>query len=92
MQDRLEEHFGDSVVMWHSKLSKKQKEKALEKLLDGSARVIAGARSALFLPISDLGLIVVDEEHDDSYKANSRPRYNARDMAIYYASILNIPV
>ncbi|MDF1879934.1 DEAD/DEAH box helicase, partial [Sulfurimonas sp. MAG313] len=73
MQDRLEEHFGDSVVMWHSKLSKKQKEKALEKLLDGSARVIAGARSALFLPISNLGLIVVDEEHDDSYKANSRP-------------------
>jgi primosomal protein N' (replication factor Y) len=78
--------------MWHSKLTKKQKEKNIEKLYDGTARIIAGARSALFLPIRDLGLIVVDEEHDDSYKASSRPRYHARDMAIYYGSLLNIPV
>ena len=92
MQIRLEEHFGDSVVMWHSKLTKKQKEKSLAKIHDGSARVIAGARSALFLPIDALGLIVVDEEHDDSYKASSRPRYHARDMAIYYASKINIPI
>jgi len=92
MQDRLEEHFGESVVMWHSKLTKKQKQVALEKIYDGSAKVIAGARSALFLPIDELGLIVVDEEHDDSYKASSRPRYNARDMSIYYGSLLKIPV
>ncbi len=92
MQLRLEEHFGDSVIMWHSKLTKKQKEKNLEKLYDGTARIIAGARSALFLPIDDLGLIVVDEEHDDSYKASSRPRYHARDMAIYYGSLLKVPV
>ncbi|HIC43140.1 MAG TPA: primosomal protein N' [Sulfurimonas sp.] len=92
MQDRLEEHFGDKVVMWHSKLTKKQKEKALKMIHNGSARVIAGARSSLFLPIKDLGFIAVDEEHDDSYKASSRPRYNARDMAIYYASLLKIPV
>lgn len=92
MQNRLEEHFGESVVMWHSKLTKKQKEKSLAKIYEGSARVIAGARSALFLPIEDLGFIVVDEEHDDSYKASSRPRYHARDMAIYYASLLKIPV
>ena len=92
MQIRLEEHFGNSVVMWHSKLTKKQKEKNLEKIYNGTARVIAGARSALFLPIEDLGLIVVDEEHDDSYKASSRPRYHARDMAIYYAKLLNIPI
>ena len=92
MQIRLEEHFGEAVVMWHSKLTKKNKEKSLEKIYNGSARVIAGARSALFLPIQDLGLIVVDEEHDDSYKASSRPRYNARDMAIYYAKLLGIPV
>jgi len=92
MQNRLEEHFGESVVMWHSKLTKKQKEKSLSKIYDGSARVIAGARSALFLPIESLGFIVVDEEHDDSYKASSRPRYHARDMAIYFGSLLKIPV
>ena len=92
MQIRLETHFGSSVVMWHSKLTKKQKEKSLERIYDGSATIIAGARSALFLPVKDLGLIVVDEEHDDSYKASSRPRYHARDMAIYMGSVQNIPV
>ena len=92
MQRRLEAHFGDTVVMWHSKLTKKQKEKALEKIRSGKAGIIAGPRSALFLPIDSLGLIVVDEEHDDSYKSSSRPRYNARDMAIYYGKLLGIPV
>jgi len=92
MQIRLEAHFGDSVVMWHSKLTKKQKEKSLERIYDGSATIIAGARSALFLPIKNLGLIVVDEEHDDSYKASSRPRYHARDMAIYMGSRYKVPV
>ena len=92
MQLRLEENFGDAVVMWHSKLTKKQKNEALEKIYSGEGRVIAGARSALFLPLDNLGLIVVDEEHDDSYKASSRPRYHARDMAIYYGKLLDIPV
>jgi len=92
MQQRLEVHFGDAVVMWHSKLTKNQKEKALQKIRSGEAWIIAGPRSALFLPISDLGLIVVDEEHDDSYKSSSRPRYHARDMAIYYGNLLDIPV
>ena len=92
MHKRLDEHFGDAVVMWHSKLTKKQKEKNLEQIHSGSAKIIAGPRSALFLPIDNLGIIVVDEEHDDSYKSSSRPRYNARDMAIYYAKILQIPV
>jgi len=92
MQRRLEVHFGDAVVMWHSKLTKKQKEKGLEKIRSGEAGIIAGPRSALFLPIDDLGVIVVDEEHDDSYKSASRPRYHARDMAIYYGNLLGIPV
>lgn len=92
MQQRLEVHFGDSVVMWHSKLTKRQKEKALEKIRSAKAAIVAGPRSALFLPIEDLGLIVVDEEHDDSYKSSSRPRYHARDMAIYYGNLLKIPV
>lgn len=92
MSKRLEEHFGDKVVMWHSKLTPLQKKKALAKIYDGSAYIIAGPRSALFLPIKDLGLIVVDEEHDDSYKSSSRPRYNARDIAIYMGKIYDIPV
>ena len=89
---RLEEHFGESVVMWHSKLTPKQKKMALEKIRNGEAKIIAGPRSALFLPIRDLGLIVVDEEHDDSYKSSSRPRYNARDIAIYMGKLYDVPV
>ena len=89
---RLEEHFGESVVMWHSKLTPLQKKKALVNIYDGSAKIIAGPRSALFLPIKELGLIVVDEEHDDSYKSSSRPRYNARDIAIYMGKLHDIPV
>ena len=92
MQIRLEEHFGDAVVMWHSKVTKPQKKKLLERIHNGSAKIIAGARSALFLPVKKLGLIVVDEEHDDSYKANARPRYHARDMAIYMGKLYNVPV
>ena len=89
---RLEKHFGSLVVMWHSKLTPKQKKLALEKIHSGEAKIIAGPRSALFLPINDLGLIVVDEEHDDSYKSSSRPRYNARDIAIYMGKLYDVPV
>ena len=63
--------------MWHSKLTKKKKASILEGIEEGSIRIIAGARSALFVPLSNLGLIIVDEEHDDSYKAMTRPRYHA---------------
>jgi len=92
MEIRLKKYFGDSVVMWHSKVTKPAKKKLLDKIYSGEAKIIAGARSALFLPINDLGLIVVDEEHDDSYKASSRPRYHARDMAIYMGKLYNVPV
>ena len=92
MGKRLEEHFGDKVVMWHSKLTPLQKKKALAKIYDGTAYIIAGPRSALFLPIKSLALIVVDEEHDDSYKSSSRPRYNARDIGIYMGKLYDIPV
>ena len=92
MGERLEEHFGESVVMWHSKLTPKQKKIALEKIHNGEAKIIAGPRSTFFLPIKDLGLIVVDEEHDDSYKSSSRPRYNARDIAIYMGKLYGVNV
>ncbi|SHO80927.1 Helicase PriA essential for oriC/DnaA-independent DNA replication [hydrothermal vent metagenome] len=88
MARRLKAYFGDMVAIWHSKLSKKKKDEILKSLEDGKIRVIAGARSALFLPIDNIGLIVVDEEHDDSYKASSKPRYNARDMALLIANRL----
>jgi len=87
MQERLQHHFGDEVVLWHSKLTPKQKREAKEKIDSGKAKIIAGPRSALFLPIKNLALIVVDEEHDDSYKASSRPRYHARDIAIYMGKV-----
>jgi len=92
MSVRLEEHFGDAVVMYHSKLTPKQKKLALQRIRNGDAMIVAGPRSSLFLPIKDLGLIVVDEEHDDSYKSSSRPRYNARDLAIYMGKLYDIPI
>ncbi|MDQ1297816.1 MAG: hypothetical protein QG558_354, partial [Campylobacterota bacterium] len=92
MEERFKHHFGESFVLWHSKMTPKQKKIALAKIYDGSARIVAGPRSALFLPIKDLGIIVVDEEHDESYKSSSRPRYHARDMAVYAGKLLTIPV
>jgi primosomal protein N' (replication factor Y) len=86
MQKRLERYFGKRVVMWHSKLTKKQKDKRLEAIYANEVDIIAGARSALFTPIKDVGLIIVDEEHDDSYKSMMKPRYHARDMAVYIGS------
>ncbi|MFT7824683.1 MAG: primosomal protein N' [Sulfurimonas sp.] len=82
MEKRLKKDFGERVAMWHSKLSKKKKEEILEGIYRGQIQIVAGARSALFVPLKNLGLIVVDEEHDDSYKAMTRPRYHARDVAV----------
>lgn len=90
MQERLEAYFGDSVGVWHSKITPKKKQNLLSEFSQGKIRLIAGARSALFLPFSDLGLIVVDEEHDESYKSNSDPYYNAKDLAIYIANKMGI--
>jgi len=92
MSKRLEEHFSERVVMWHSKLTPKKKKEAMAKIQSGEAMIIAGPRSALFLPVNDLGLIVVDEEHDESYKSSSRPRYNARDIAIYMGKLYGVNV
>jgi len=89
---RLKDAFGDRVGLWHSKVTKKKKEEILKALHVGELSVIAGTRSALFLPMSNLGLIVVDEEHDDSYKSNQRPRYNARDLALLFGKRKNAKV
>ncbi len=92
MEKRLKVHFGESVAIWHSKLTKKRKRETLEKIRNGEVRIVAGPRSALFLPLHDIGLIVVDEEHDDSYKAHNRPRYHARDLALFMGKKLDVKV
>lgn len=90
MQKRLEKVFGKSIAIWHSKITKKKKEEILRGLQEGSIRLIAGARSALFLPYSNLGVIVVDEEHDDSYKSDSKPRFHTKDLSVYMAKKFDI--
>ncbi|QKJ22819.1 primosomal protein N' [Poseidonibacter lekithochrous] len=90
MQKRLEKVFGESIAIWHSKITKKKKETILQGLQEGSIKLIAGARSALFLPYSNLGAIIVDEEHDESYKSDSKPRLHTKDLSIYMAKKLDI--
>ncbi len=92
MEKRLKVHFGDLVAIWHSKLTKKRREETLKGIREGRVKIVAGPRSALFLPLEDIGLIVVDEEHDDSYKAHNRPRYHARDLALYMGKVLGAKV
>ena len=89
---RLKEKFKDYVGIWHSKITKKAKEELLEKLKEDKIKILAGTRSALFSPLNNIGLIVVDEEDDSSYKSNENPRYHARDMAIYLAKSLNAKI
>ena len=85
MQKRLEKVFGNSIAIWHSKITAKKKKEIIQGLLSGTIQLIAGARSALFLPFKNLGLIIVDEEHDDSYKSDQKPRLNVKDLSIYMA-------
>tara|TARA_B100000214_G_scaffold203372_2_gene147476 strand:+ start:1633 stop:3588 length:1956 start_codon:yes stop_codon:yes gene_type:complete len=89
---RFEDYFGFKPAVWHSKITKKNRRIIWQNLMDGKIKLVVGARSSLFLPFKNLGLIVVDEEHDSSYKQDEGVRYNARDMAIYRASIENIPI
>jgi len=89
---RIQSYFGDIVAPWHSKITKKKREDILNSIATGKVKVVIGARSALFLPLENLSLIVVDEEHDDSYKAMSRPRYNAKDLSIYIGKKLGAKV
>ena len=90
---RLQSHFGGYLGIYHSRFSQNERFEIWNKLRKGDIRILLGARSALFLPFSDLSLIIVDEEHDSSYKQQDpAPRYHARDTAIYYASLFNARV
>lgn len=86
------ENFIPKVIEWHSHKTKKQRTEDFKNILKGQVDVLVGARSALLLPINDLGLIIVDEEHDASYKQNNGVRYHARDMAVQRAALEQIPV
>ncbi len=86
------EFFGFKPAIWHSGITKKNKEIIWSGIINGEVDVVIGARSSLFLPFKKLGLIIVDEEHDQSYKQDEGIIYNARDMAISRASFENIPV
>ena len=86
------EFFGFKAAVWHSGITKKNKELIWSGIAEGHIKAIIGARSSLFLPFKKLGLIVVDEEHDQSFKQDEGITYNARDMAISRASFENIPI
>ena len=83
--ERFSEHFTTAVI--HSHLTKKQKTKEWNRILNNEVQVIVGARSALFTPVNNLGLIIIDEEHDSSYKQDSHPHYHAREVAVKRAEL-----
>ena len=87
LETRFKKRFGIDVLLWHSKISKKNRQKIWHQCFNGDQAIVIGARSSLFLPFSNLGLIVVDEEHDSSYKQEDNIRYQARDLAIVRAKI-----
>jgi primosomal protein N' (replication factor Y) (superfamily II helicase) len=90
--ERFEKRFGCRPGEWHSSVSPKERARVWRGVAEGEVRVVAGARSALFLPFANLGLIVVDEEHDSSFKQDDRVIYQARDMAVVRASLGKIPI
>ena len=90
--DRFAARFGARPAEWHSGLTGRQRERTLNAVAHGEARAVVGARSALFLPFADLGLIVVDEEHEGAYKQEDGVVYNARDMAVVRARLEQAPV
>ena len=89
---RVEARFGVRPAEWHSGVTMVERRRLWKMLGQGQAQMVVGARSALFLPFRDLGLIVVDEEHDTSYKQEDGVLYNARDMAVLRASIVGCPI
>ena len=90
---RLQLNFGGNIGIYHSKFNNNERVELWNKIKTGELKIVLGARSALFLPFSNLGLIIIDEEHDPSFKQQEpAPRYNARDAAVFYASLFNARV
>lgn len=89
---RFRSRFGDAVAVFHSRLSAGERLDQWDMVHSGAARVVVGARSALFCPLKNLGLIVIDEEHEQSYKQGSSPRYHAREVAAQMARVYGCPL
>lgn len=89
---RFEERFGKVVTVWHSGLNDTQRLEVFKQAIYGQMGIFIGTRSAVFLPITHLGMVIVDEEHDESFKQQDSLRYHARDVAIYRAKQLDIPL
>jgi primosomal protein N' (replication factor Y) len=89
---RFEDRFGAAPILWHSSLKSTERRRAWRAIAAGEAQVVVGARSALFLPYQKLGLIVVDEAHEVSFKQDDGVRYNARDVAVMRARFESVPV
>jgi primosomal protein N' (replication factor Y) len=92
MESIFRERFGDALAVWHSALSQKERRQAWEDMRTGGKKIVLGARSAVLMPVQDLRLIIVDEEHDTSYKQEDHLRYNARDVALMRGKIVDAPV
>lgn len=91
--ERLKIYFGDELVVYHSRFNDNERVEVWEKVLNGQCKVVVGARSAIFLPFQNLGIVVIDEEHETSYKQfEPSPRYHARDSAIYLGHIFKAKV
>ena len=91
-RERFAIFFGFEPCIWHSKVTPKTKRKIWQGVIKNKIKLVIGARSSLLLPFSKLGLIIIDEEHDTSYKQEESLIYNARDMGIVRASFENIPI
>ncbi|MCF0126384.1 MAG: primosomal protein N', partial [Clostridia bacterium] len=93
MLDRFISRFGkEKIAVLHSKLSIGERHDEWNRIKEGKARIIIGARSAIFAPVEDLGIIIIDEEHDSSYKSESNPKYDAKEVAKFVAKQNNCPV
>ena len=92
MVNRFLARFGDVIAVLHSKLSVGERYDEWNKIKNDEANIIIGARSAIFAPVKNLGIVIIDEEHDSSYKSDMTPRYNAKDIARYLCKKNNIPL
>ena len=89
MLERFISRFGkEKIAVIHSKLSLGEKYDEWNKIREGEAKIVIGARSAIFAPVKNLGIIIIDEEHDSSYKSESNPKYDAKQVAKYIAKMI----